>query len=379
MPINPNIPEAFIAAYVHFNHPELTAEETSAEPTLASRAADWLYSKSTAITGKTMTPTTKGQSIKTIINLFTPELSPDDWINLTFTLGNTARLHQEDKAQNDESKLSKAVHAARSYIVACLKTGLEYQPHYFAKLDALKKELTNLDESIKKNRRLPNHNVTDLYHQREMLLITLTYLGDEEATDRSVDYGYFNFISKDKHQQVNIPPFLKLNYHDVFCSTAPYNQLQTHEASFIDRAEGRTLPFSLKAHTKSMRPTTNLKLLPTTPAQPESSEATDTEKPQSQPGTASPPEKKSLSESSHSTESLSEKNVAPPADLPPKSDKTPLSKSLSSEDLTRVRTPSPAPSVTSPMGSFPAPVNEPSLNLAPAATEEKPTPRRKRR
>src|SRR5690348_10925144 len=102
MPINPNIPEAFIAAYSHIHHPQHTQS-----------FAESLTSTAYGIVGK-ITPEQKTQSCKDIINRFKPNLTAHEWIELTYALGESAREHQLDKIKPlqktiDPSHFSKAI------------------------------------------------------------------------------------------------------------------------------------------------------------------------------------------------------------------------------------------------------------------------------
>lgn len=245
MPINPNIPEAFIAAYAHFYQPKVI------EPSFTDTAATLFKATTYAMVGK-MTPDEKAKSCKDIISLFKANLSVDEWMELTYTLGEKARVHQTDKniatRSIAPSHLSEALHAARSYIVSCLAADPDYQLVYQNTLRSLSTQLNEKDQLITKNRRSTNIDVRSLVNDRDMLLVKLAYLGDEAALNRCIDHHLFDYMPRLNNDPANAPFFMQTNYFSVLYNDKLKNKLNEDLHCFIKKATERDLPFPLTSH-----------------------------------------------------------------------------------------------------------------------------------
>jgi hypothetical protein len=350
MPINPNIPEAFIAAYAHYYQPK--------EP-----ESSFLTATAYALAGK-MTPQAKLQSCQNMIALFKPELTAEEWIELTHTLGEHACVNQRDKKTPGASHLSLALHAARTYIIACLKSDAAYEPTYTATLSKLHQELKEKDDLIASNRRLPNIDVADLCKDREMLLVRLAYLGDENALDRCIDSHYFDYMPRHNDKLENTPIFMHKEYYIAHYKNELWEKIKENQNAFFEKAIARTLPFPLTRHEKPLHINLNLAPVPQTEPQPTPTVPEPTQPP---PQAAPNNDHQKLSGSESKSETSTEKlavHPEPHPNLALNGDNGKLAKSASREDLQGARTPSPTPSVTIPMGSFPA---QPEPEHAPAA------------
>lgn len=255
MPINPNIPEAFIAAYAYCYQPKVV------EPSFANTASTFIKSTSFTLLGK-MTPDQKAKSCEDIISLFKANLSVDEWIELTYTLGEKARLHQVDKnrvANNiTPSHLSQALHAARSYIVSCLATDPAYQATYTTTLKLLSAQLNEKDQSIIKNRRSISIDVGSLVKDRDTLLIKLAYLGDDLALNRCIDQRLFDYMPRLNDDPANTPFYMQKDYYQTHYDKNLKPMLHEDLDCFFSNAEKRNHPFHLKSHDIQIPPKLNL-------------------------------------------------------------------------------------------------------------------------
>lgn len=253
MPINPNIPEAFIAAYAHFYQPKVV------EPSFVTTTTTFIKTTSFTLLGK-MTPDDKSKSCDDIISLFKTNLSVEEWMELTFTLGEKAQVHQIDKNLASKypkpSHLSQALHASRSYIVACLAK--ECHDIYQCHLRALTAQVAEKDQLILKNRRSTTIDVASLVKDRDMLLLKLAYLGDESALNRCIDRQLFNYMPSLNHDPANAPFCMHKDYFELFYNDKLKSKLSEDLHCFFKKAALRTLPFQLTAHDSQIQPKLNL-------------------------------------------------------------------------------------------------------------------------